>query len=154
MTLKSTRQSVAFALAQVEVVVFKAFYSDNKLAADIRYFARLLSSTPAAAWQSQEPAGPGWQVPLWKNEEPFHSMNTWRGVLLFSIIPRVVARLVNTRGQSWFEQTSLPPDESFDFRRVLGYKNALFVARYLDEEIFAWKSFGWNGAQYGAGLMN
>lgn len=80
-------------------------------------------------------------------------MNTWRGVLLWAI-PRVLARLVNARGQTWFEETSLPPAESFGFRRGLGCADALFMVRRLDEEISARQSFGWNEAQYEAGLMD
>ena len=60
----------------------------------------------------------------------------------------------NKRGQHWFEQTDLPLQESFGFRKGLGTDDALFVLRRFDEEVSAWQRFGWHDAVYEAGLMH
>ena len=62
--------------------------------------------------------------------------------------------MLNARGQRWFEATALPLPESFGFRKGLGTDDALFQVRRLDEEVSAWKAFGWTGAVYEAGLMD
>ena len=138
----------------VPPVVLKALFADRSLAQDIERFVRELWATPAAEWEPRGLDGPGLQVPLWKQKEPFNSMDTWRGVVLLWVVPRVLAKIVNARGQSWFEQSALPLPESFGFRRGLGTDDALFMVRRLNEEISAWQSFGWQGACYEAGLMD
>ena len=75
-------------------------------------------------------------------------------VVLLWTIPRILARLINARGQQWFEETTLPLPESFGFRRGLGCDDALFMVRRLDEEISASQSFGWDGAKYEAALID
>ena len=81
-------------------------------------------------------------------------MDTWRGVVLLWAIPRLVAKIVNRRAQDWFEKSELPLPESFGFRRGLGTDDALFMMRRIDEEVAAWRSFGWNGTKYVAGLLD
>ena len=81
-------------------------------------------------------------------------MDKWRGVVLLWTLPRVLAKIVNQHGQRWFEQTELPPPSSFGFRKGLGTDDALFMVRRLDEEIAAWRSFGWDTADFEAGLMD
>ena len=71
-------------------------------------------------------------------------MDKWRGVVLLWTLPRILAKLVNQRGQTWFEAVDLPIPSSFRFRRGLGTDDALFMIWRLDEEVAAWKSFGWN----------
>ena len=47
-----------------------------------------------------------------------------------------------------------PLPESFGFRRGLGTDDAHFMVRRLDEEIAAWRTFGWEGEVYEARLMD
>ena len=138
----------------VPPVVLKALFADQSLAVTIGQFVRTLWNTPASQWCDLGLDGPGLQVPLWKQKEPFNSMDKWRGVVLLWTIPRVLAKIVNKRGQDWFEQTALPVPSSFGFRRGLGTDDALFMVRRLNEEISAWQSFGWNEVSYEAGLMD
>ncbi|CAK9031066.1 unnamed protein product, partial [Durusdinium trenchii] len=135
-------------------IVLKTLFQDPSLASLIRAYVRRLWSTPATEWKDQGLDGPGLQVPLWKQKEPFANMDKWRGVVLLWCIPRVLAKVLNHRGQQWFETTDLPLPESFGFRTGLGTDDALFMIRRLDEEISAWQSFGWNETTYEAGLMD
>ena len=41
----------------------------------------------------------GLRVLLWKQKEPFNSMDKWRGGVLLWTIPRMLARMINARGQ-------------------------------------------------------
>lgn len=81
---------------------------------------RDLWRTPADQWAAQGLDGAGLQVPLWKQKEPYTSMDKWRGVVLLWTLPRVIARIVNKRGQEWFEQSALPSPSSFGFRKRAG----------------------------------
>eukprot|EP00435_Cladocopium_sp_Y103_P023322 s794_g5.t1 len=113
----------------VPPVVLKTLHRDPTLAAMICHFVRHLWRTNATQWQSLELDGPGLQVPLWKQKEPFNSMDRWRGVVLLWTIPRVLAKIVNNRGQHWFEHTDLPLSESFGFRKGLGTDDAFWRRR-------------------------
>lgn len=138
----------------VPPVVLKTLHQDPHVAIDIRRFVRELWSSPAEQWERLGLDGPGLAVPLWKQKEPFNAMSNWRGVCLLWVIPRVLARIINSRGQTWFEQSSLPIPESFGFRRGLGCDDALFQIRRMDEEISAWQSFGWTTTTYEAALID
>ena len=61
-------------------------------------------------------------------------MNKWRA--------RVLAKIVNKRGQQWLEQTEPPPPSNFGFRNEPETGDALFMVRRLDEEISAWQHHG------------
>lgn len=123
-------------------VALKDLHKDPTLATMICQYVRQLWRTPATQWQPLDLDGPGLQVLLWKQKEPFNSMDRWRGVVLLWTIPRVPAKNANKRGQHWFEQTDLPLQESFGFRKGLGTDDALFVLRRFDEEVSAWQRFG------------
>ena len=60
-------------------VVVKTLFADPSLANQISKFVRDLWNTPADQWQRSQMDGPGLQVPLWKQKEPFTSMDKWRG---------------------------------------------------------------------------
>ena len=155
LTMRSAWQFAPFGGGDgVPPVVLKALFADQSLAVTIGHFVRTLWNTPASQWCDLGLDGPGLQVPLWKQKEPFNSMDKWRGVVLLWTIPRVLTKIVNKRGQDWFEQTALLVPSSFGFRRGLGTDDALFMVRRLNEEISAWQSFGWNEVSFEAGLMD
>ncbi|CAE8687861.1 unnamed protein product [Polarella glacialis] len=63
---------------QVPPVVLKALFRDEALADMIRSYVRQLWTSPCDQWQLLGLDGPGEQVPLWKQKEPFEDMDKWR----------------------------------------------------------------------------
>lgn len=72
-------------------VALKDLHKDPTLATMICQYVRQLRRTPATQWQPLDLDGPGLQVLLWKQKEPFNSMDRWRGVVVLWTIPRVPA---------------------------------------------------------------
>ena len=107
-------------------------YGGGEVQTLVRKIVREMWTTPSDAWEDVVKVGV--QCSLYKGKGDRNSLDNYRGVVLLSMLTRIMARIAASRLSKWAEDTGQLSETQYGFRRGRGTEDAIHVIRRVYEE--------------------